>query len=51
MGFLNEPEQSIELASQGFGQDAGGRKKPYSISLREGYRPEVRDISEKRSLS
>lgn len=26
-------------------------KKPYSISLREGYRPEVRDISEKRSLS
>ena len=27
------------------------KKKPYSISLREGYRPEVRDISEKRSLS
>ena len=42
----------IELASQGFGQDAGDtEKKPYSIPLREGYRPEVRDISEKRSLS
>ena len=27
------------------------KKKPYSISLREGYRPNVRDISEKRSLS
>ena len=49
MGFLNEPEQSIGLASQGFGQDAGDKKKPYSISLREGYRPEVRDISEKRA--
>lgn len=24
-------------------------KKPYIISLREGYRPEVRDISEKRA--
>ena len=52
MGFLNEPEQGIELVSQGFGQDSGDtEKKPYSISLREGYRPEVRDISEKRSLS
>ena len=49
MGFLNEPEQGIELASQGFGQDAGDtEKKPYSISLREGYRPEVRDVSKKR---
>ena len=52
MGFVNEPEQGIELASQGFGQnEVTQKKKPYSISLREGYRPEVRDISEKRSLS
>ena len=27
MGFLNEPEQGIELASQGFGQDAGDTEK------------------------
>ena len=33
------------------GMQVTQKKKPFSISLREGYRPEVRDISEKRSLS
>ena len=52
MGLLNESEQVIVLDLQGLGQDSGDTEKtPYSISLREGYRPEVSDISEKRSLS
>ena len=49
MGFLNESEQVIVLDLQGLGQDSGDTEKtPYSTSLREGYRPEVRDLSEKR---
>ena len=32
MGFLNESEQGIVLASQGFGQDAGDTVLPKNLT-------------------